>query len=195
MMPVFLSMFIEFFKIGLFSIGGGLATLPFLFELTKKYTWFTAEELTNMIAVSESSPGPIGVNMSTYVGNTIGTAQYGIGGGIIGCIATTIALVLPSIIVILIVASILQKFKENKTVKNLFYGLRAAVAGLLALSVLSVFKENFVVVGATDIFAMVDLKKVALFAVLVFGVFKFKKHPLVYIIIGAVSGILLNFGV
>ena len=181
-MPQLFLMFIEFFKIGLFSVGGGLATLPFMFELADNYKWFTAEELTNMIAVSESSPGPIGVNMATYVGNT----SYGILGGII----TTLALVLPSIIVILIVASILKKFKENKTVKNLFYGLRAAVAGLLTLSVLSVFKENFVINGANEILQMVDYKKIILFALLVFGVFKFKKHPLVYIIIGAGAGIL-----
>ena len=193
-MPVFLLMFIEFFKVGLFSIGGGLATLPFLFELTEKYTWFTAEELTNMIAVSESSPGPIGVNMATYVGNMMGVEIYGIGGGILGGILTTLALVLPSVIVILIVASILEKFKENKTVKNLFYGLRAAVAGLLALSVLSVFKENFYVSGAASLIEMFDYKKIILFAVLMFGVMKFKKHPLVYILIGAGAGILMNFG-
>ena len=183
---IYLTMFIEFFKIGLFSIGGGLATLPFLFELTEKYNWFTAEELTNMIAVSESSPGPIGVNMATYVGNTTN--------GVFGGILTTLALVLPSIIVILIVASILQKFKDNKTVKNLFYGLRAAVAGLLILSVISVFKENFIVSGATKLWMMIDYKKAALFCVLLFLVFKLKKHPLLYIIIGAVTGILLNFG-
>lgn len=185
-MPQLLLMFIEFFKVGLFSVGGGLATLPFMFELAEKYNWFTTEELTNMIAVSESSPGPIGVNMATYVGNTCN--------GIFGGIVITLALVLPSIIVILFVASILKKFKENKTVKNLFYGLRAAVAGLLTLSVLSVFKENFLVEGTTDIIRMIDYKKVGLFAVLVFLVFRYKKHPLVYILLGAGAGILLNFG-
>lgn len=183
---LYLTMFLEFFKVGLFSVGGGLATLPFLFELTKKYSWFTAEELTNMIAVSESSPGPIGVNMATYVGNTTN--------GVLGGILTTFALVLPSLIVILIVASILKKFKENKTVKNLFYGLRAAVAGLLVLSVLSVFQENFVINGTTEILQMLDYKKLGLFAVLVFLVFKLKKHPLLYISIGAVAGIVLNLG-
>lgn len=185
-MPQIILMLIEFFKIGLFSVGGGLATLPFFFELSGKYNWFTIEELTRMIAVSESSPGPIGVNMATYVGNT----SVGIWGGIVA----TIALVLPSIIVILIIAGILQKFKDNKTVKKLFYGLRAAVAGLLALSVLTVLKENFIVPHATDILSMLDFKKTILFAVLVFGVFKFKKHPIVYIAIGAVVGILFNFG-
>lgn len=193
-MPLFVLMFIEFFKVGLFSIGGGLATLPFLFELAEKYNWFTAEELTNMIAVSESSPGPIGVNMATYVGNTIGSELNGVAGGIFGGILTTLALILPSIIVILIVSTILEKFKENKIVKDLFYGLRAAVAGLLALSVANVFIQNFSVSGATEILKMIDYKKIVLFAVLTFMVFKFKKHPLVYILIGAVAGIIFNLG-
>ena len=178
-------MFIEFFKVGLFAVGGGLATLPFLFELANKYNWFTAEELTNMIAVSESSPGPIGVNMATYVGYTTN--------GIWGGVCATLALVLPSIIIILIVSMILQKFKENKYVKYLFYGLRAAVAGLSFLSVMNIFIQNFAVIGATNIWYMIDYKKVALFAVLVFMVFKLKKHPLLYISIGAATGILFNF--
>ncbi len=185
-MMQYLIMFLEFFKIGLFSIGGGLATLPFLFELTEKYDWFTAEELTNMIAVSESSPGPIGVNMATYVGYS--------SGGIWGGILTTLALVLPSIIIILIVSVILEKFKENKYVKYLFYGLRASVAGLLALSVLNVFIQNFTISAAVRILNMIDYKKAMLFAVLTFLVFKFKKHPLLYIAIGAAVGIIFNFG-
>lgn len=181
-----LIMFLEFFKIGLFSIGGGLATLPFLYELTEKYDWFTAEELTNMIAVSESSPGPIGVNMATYVGYNYG--------GIVGGILTTIALILPSVIVILIVSAILEKFKENKYVKYLFYGLRASVAGLLALSVLNVFIQNFTIGGVEGLMNMIDYKKVILFAMLTFMVFKFKKHPILYISIGAAVGIVFNFG-
>ena len=170
---LYITMFLEFFKIGLFSIGGGLATLPFLFELT------------DMIAVSEASPGPIGVNMATYVGYTVG--------GIWGGILVTLALILPSIIVILIVSSILQKFKENKLVKDMFYGLRAAVAGLLAVSVLSVFAQNFVISGAESLWGIIDYKKLGLFAVLVFMVFKFKKHPILYIAIGATVGALLGF--
>ena len=91
----YLTLMLEFFKIGLFSVGGGLATLPFLFDLAEKYNWFTASELTNMIAVSESTPGPIGVNMATYVGNTVG--------GVFGGITTTLSLVTPSLIVIYII--------------------------------------------------------------------------------------------
>ncbi len=182
---LYVTLFIEFFKVGLFAVGGGLATLPFLFELANKYNWFTAEELTNMIAVSESSPGPIGVNMATYVGYTTG--------GVWGGIFTTLALILPSIIVILIVSMILQKFKENKYVKYLFYGLRAAVAGLLFLSVMNVFIQNFTIAGTVNIWNKIDYKKLALFAVLVFMVFKLKKHPLLYISIGAIAGMLFSF--
>lgn len=181
---LYITMFIEFFKVGLFSVGGGLATLPFLFEMADNYNWFTAEELTNMIAVSESSPGPIGVNMATYVGYTTG--------GIWGGILTTLALVMPSIIVILIVSYVLEKFKENKYVKYLFYGLRAAVSGLLFLSVMNVFIQNFAVVGAEGTGNLINYKKVVLFAVLVFMAFKLKKHPLLYISIGAAAGILFN---
>ncbi len=181
----YLIMFFEFFKIGLFSVGGGLATLPFLFEMAEKYSWLTAEELTNMIAVSESTPGPIGVNIATYVGYTAG----GVGAGIMA----TFSLILPSIIVILIVSAILEKFKENKLVKNLFYGLRAAVVGLLFLSVLTIFGQNFLTGEAGSLIGMVDFRKALLFAVLLFMVFKLKKHPLLYLAIGAAVGVLWGF--
>ena len=177
-------LFIEFFKTGLFSIGGGLATLPFLFQMSERYGWFTTEQLTNMIAVSESTPGPIGINIATYVGFTTENL------GVFGAIFTTLSLVLPSILVILIIAGFLEKFKENKYVKNAFYGLRAAVVGLLAYSFLAVIKTTFLVPGAKEILQMVDFRKVAMFAVILFLVLKFKKHPILYIGIGAVCGII-----
>ncbi len=181
---IYLAMIYEFFKVGLFSVGGGLATLPFLFDISERYPWFTADELTNMIAVSESTPGPIGVNMATYAGFKAA--------GVLGGITTTLSLVTPSIIVILIIAGILQKFKDSLLVKDIFYGLRAAVAGLIAVSVVSVLMQNLVVPNADSIMQMIDWRKVVLFGLLVFGVFKFKKHPLLYIGIGAVSGVLLG---
>ena len=100
----FLLIFIEFFKTGLFAIGGGLATIPFLMQMTEKYDWFTTEELSNMIAVSESTPGPIGINMATYVGYSAGSESFGVIGGILGGIFATTALVLPSLIIIMIIA-------------------------------------------------------------------------------------------
>ena len=184
-MNIFLLLFLEFFKTGLFSIGGGLATLPFLFQMAEKYGWFTTEQLTNMIAVSESTPGPIGINIATYVGFT--TEHLGVPGAIFA----TLSLVLPSILVILIIAGFLEKFKENKTVKTVFYGLRAAVAGLLAVSFLTVLKTTFLIPEAQTLLQMLNFKKLALFAVLLFLVLKFKKHPILYIAIGAAAGVLL----
>ncbi len=174
----YLTLIFEFFKIGLFSVGGGLATLPFLFDLSQKYNWFTAEELTNMIAVSESTPGPIGVNMATYVGNTVG----GIPGGII----TTLSLVAPSLIVIFIIAGFLNKFRDNIYVKDLFYGLRAAVAGLIGSAVVLVLLQTLITARA------LDTTKFLLFVILTVCVLKFKKHPIVYIAAGAVAGIVFK---
>ena len=114
----------EFFKTGLFALGGGLATIPFLMEMPAKYGWFTAAELTDIIAVSESTPGPIGVNMATYAGFKTG--------GLPGAFTATFGLVLPSIIVILIIAKFLSGFAEKPLVKHIFYGLRPAVCALIA---------------------------------------------------------------
>lgn len=183
-MQLYLTIFWEFFKTGLFSIGGGLATLPFLFKMSENYGWFSTEQLTNMIAISESTPGPIGVNIATYVGFTIS--------GVLGALYATLSLVLPSIIVILIIAGFLEKFKENKTVKTVFYGLRPAVVGMLAVSLLTVVRTTFLIPEAQSILASVDYVKVAVFAVLLFGVMKFKKHPIIYIAIGAVCGIIFK---
>ena len=118
-MNIYILLFLEFFKTGLFSIGGGLATLPFLYDIADKYPWFDRAVLADMIAVSESTPGPIGINMATYVGYETG--------GILGGILATVALVLPSVIIIIIIAKFLNKFNENKIVKSAFYGLRPAV--------------------------------------------------------------------
>lgn len=182
-----LTIFIEFFSTGLFSIGGGLATLPFLFKMSDTYGWFTHEQLTNMIAISESTPGPIGVNIATYVGYTIENA------GLPGAIFTTLSLVLPSLIVILIIAGFLTKFKENKTVKTVFYGIRPAVIGLLSVSVTTVLNTAFDFSSLIAFISVSNLIKLAVFALMLFGVFKFKKHPIVYIAIGALIGIIFKF--
>ena len=121
---IYIQLFYEFFKTGLFAIGGGMATLPFLYDMADKTGWFTAAQLSDMIAISESTPGPIGVNMATYVGYTTG--------GIIGGIIATIGLIAPSIIIILIVAFFLKSFRENKYVDAAFYALRPASTGLIA---------------------------------------------------------------
>ncbi|MBQ2932177.1 MAG: chromate transporter [Clostridia bacterium] len=179
----YILMIYEVFKVGLFSVGGGLATLPFWFELAKKYPdWIAEKEITDMIAVAESTPGPIGVNMATYAGFQ--------STGVLGGIVATLSLILPSIIVILIVAKILKKFKDSVLVKDLFYGLRASVAGLICASTLNILLQNLTVQGVQTF--SFDYKKVILFAGILLGVLKFKKHPLVYIALGAAFGVLFG---
>ena len=191
---LYLNLFIEFLKTGLFSIGGGLATIPFLMEMGEKFGWFSAEELSNMIAVSESTPGPIGINMATYVGYTTGSAEFGVVGGILGALTATVALVLPSLIVIMIIAGFLQKFKDNKLVKDTFYVLRPAVIGMLGVSLASMITPLVYISGAATILASINYKSIILFALMLFGILKFKKlHPIVFIAIGAAVGIIFKF--
>ena len=136
---IFLRLFFEFFKTGLFSIGGGLATIPFLQDMGEATGWFTNQELTTMIAVSESTPGPMGVNMATYVGYHMGcNTVLGPAGGILGAVIATLGLVAPSIIVILIIARFLQKFRHSRTVEAAFQGLRPASTALIVVAGLSV---------------------------------------------------------
>ncbi len=208
----FLILIVEFFKTGLFAVGGGLATIPFLKQMAERYYetygWFSVPELTDMIAVSESTPGPIGVNMATYAGFNMGYANGGDGGilgiltGVLGGIAATLALITPSIIIILIVAKFLERFKSNKLVDGAFYGIRPCSAALIAAAMLdvllmSVFSEATKAVNlgslAIDVPQTVNLVGIAFFAIMIPIVIKFKKlHPIVFIAIGAVVGVVLK---
>ena len=136
---LYLQLFWEFFKTGLFAIGGGMATLPFLYDMADKTGWFTRAQLADMIAVSESTPGPIGVNMATYVGFLTG--------GVPGAVTATVGLIAPSVIVILIVAAFLQEFRDSKYVAGAFYGLRPASTALITAAGLVVVRETFWLTG------------------------------------------------
>ncbi len=188
-MNIYILLFLEFFKTGLFSIGGGLATLPFLYNMADKYPWFDRAMLADMIAVSESTPGPIGINMATYVGYETG--------GIIGGILATVALVLPSVVIIIVIAKFLNKFNENKMVKSAFYGLRPAVTALIATAGFEVLKisiftfEKFA--QSHSIVDILNIKSTILFATLFFITNKFKSHPLVIIGGAAIVGIIFKF--
>ena len=174
---IYLQLFWEFFKTGLFALGGGMATVPFLFDIGARTGWFTASELADMIAISESTPGPIGVNMATYVG--FRTA------GILGGIVATIGLVTPSVIIILIVAKILSRFRDNPIVDTVFKYLRPAVIGLIMFALWQLVPLTFL--GADR---NILILPVIAFAVLLFCLLKFKKvHPIVWIGVGAVFGI------
>ena len=185
---IFLYLFIEFFKTGLFSIGGGLATIPFLTAMSEKWGWFTRETLGNMIAVGESTPGPIGVNMATYVGYTVGYDKLGTPGAILGGFIATFALVLPSIIIILIVARILKAFKENKFVSRSFYAIRPAVTGMIATAAVAMIKSGVFTKVGDSLLKMLDIKAAILFAVLLVCTNKIKLHPIFYIIIAGTVG-------
>lgn len=193
---IFLELFVRFFFVGLFAIGGGLATLPFLQSMGETTGWFTASDISDMIAISESTPGPIGVNMATYVGYQTGEA-FGSFGGFIGGVIATLGLIAPSVIVIIIVSNMLKKFKDSKYVQYAFYGLRAASVGLVASACLGVAKIAFfsseVMSETGNFFMAVDYKSIILAAVVFFCVTKFKKlHPIVLILFSAVVGIALK---
>lgn len=193
----FLLLFYEFFKTGLFAIGGGMATLPFLTDMAGKYPWFDINQLSDMVAISESTPGPIGVNMATYAGYTAGFTEAGIMGGVLGALTATVGLVTPSIIVILIVAKFLNKFQNNELVVYSFYTLRPAVTALIAAAGLSIIlpalfnMELYTVSGVIgDLFNWVAI---ALFAVIMVGQTIWKKlHPIVFIVFAAVIGIIFQ---
>lgn len=192
---LYLKLFIEFFKTGLFAVGGGMATIPFLYDMSAATGWFTEQDLANMIAVGESTPGPIGVNMATYVGYVTG-AQNGVFGSILGAVVATLGLVTPSVIVILIIAAFLKNFRDNLYVNDAFYGLRPASAGLIASAGIGVAVSNFFITEAGWSFGAVNWKGLALFAVLWVLTNKVKKvkglHPIVFILGSAVVGILFQ---
>lgn len=191
---IYLLLFLEFFKVGLFTIGGGLAALPFLYELAGKYDWFTTSDITNMIAISESTPGPIAVNMATYAGYH--TA------GVLGGILATLGNIMPAIIIVLIVAQYLERFKGSRQVQAGFYGVRPAVAALITFALISVvrvslFTTTQVAPAPSDSLATAiyqiqpDPIAFVLFVVFLILILAFNKHPILYIAGGAVAGIFL----
>ena len=191
---IYLRLFWEFFKVGLFSVGGGLATLPFLYSLGAKTGWFSTADVANMLAVSESTPGPIGVNMATYAGFDCA--------GVLGGVVATLGLVTPSVIVIVLIAMALQAFRTNKYVDAAFYTLRPASTGLIAAAGWSVFALVLVNLDAYRAsYQLADLlqwKNLLLFAViwvLTNLVKPLKKlHPVVFLALAAVVGIVFRLG-
>lgn len=191
---IYLRLFWEFFKVGLFSVGGGLATLPFLYSLGAKTGWFSTADVANMLAVSESTPGPIGVNMATYVGFDCG--------GVLGGVVATLGLVTPSVIVIVLVAMALQAFRTNKYVDAAFYTLHPASTGLIAAAGWSVFALVLLNLDAVstsyriaDLFRWKNLILFAVIWVLTNLVKPVKKlHPVVFLALAAVVGIVFRLG-
>ncbi len=182
---IYLRLFWEFFQTGLFAVGGGMATLPFLYDISDRMGWFTHAQLADMVAVSESTPGPIGVNMATYVG----FLTAGVGGAVVA----TLGVITPSIIVILIIFAFLQRFRDSAYVKGAFYGLRPASTGMILAAGVLVVKASFLPDGTL---ASVDWRMLALAAVLAVLTNAVKKtkdlHPIVFILGSAVVGMVLG---
>ena len=186
---IYLRLFWEFMKIGLFAVGGGMATLPFLKELGERTGWFAQDLITDMIAISESTPGPIGINMATYVGcNTA---------GFLGGVIATLGEMFPALIIVVLISKSLEKFRSSTIVGDAFYGLRPAVTGLIAAAGIGVMQVTMLQIelyrqtGA--VLDILNWKKLVLFAAAFLGVRKLRWHPVAFIAISAVIGILFRF--
>jgi chromate transporter len=187
---IYLRLFWEFFKTGLFSVGGGLATLPFLYDMGERTGWFSAQQVADMLAVSESTPGPIGINMAVYTGFT----SAGIGGSI----CALAGIVTPSIIVIILIAAFLKAFHNNRYVQGVFYGIRPTSTGLIAAAGLTVAVGALLNLDAWDglarFWTVLDWKAIVLALAVVFVSQKWKKlHPAVLILACAVIGAVFRF--
>ena len=194
-------LFWEFCKTGLFAIGGGMATVPFLREIADKTGWFTAGQLADMIAVSESTPGPLGVNMATYVGYTVGSSQLGSPWmGIVGAVVATLGLIFPSIIIVLCISFFLKRFRTSTLVDAALYGLRPASVALISAAGVEIVL--FAILRVDSIYqigaAQLSWKSVLLAAGVYAGtnlIPKLKKlHPIWFILLSAIAGIVLKMG-
>ncbi len=194
-MMIYLRLFWEFLKIGLFSVGGGMATLPFLYDLADKTGWFTGAQVADMLAVSESTPGPIGINMATYTGYTVA--------GVPGAVLASVGIILPGLALVLIITAMLEKFRKNRYVEGAFYGLRPASVALITAAGLLVAKITFLDEALLEAYSgggflsLISWKAVILAAVLLVLTRWFKPtkklHPVIFIAASAVVGIIFAF--
>lgn len=170
---IYALLFYEFFKIGLFAIGGGAVTIPFLFDLTEKHNWFTTAQLTDMIAIAESTPGPLGVNMATFAGFQ--------SAGILGGIIATFGLVLPSVVIIIWISKLLKQFSCNPHVQTLLASIRPGVLALIIFAGWQIARIS-----------IVNLLSLIIFCVLTVLIYFYKKSPIFYILISAAAGIIFK---
>ena len=166
-------LFFEFFKTGLFSVGGGYATMPFLLDISRNYDWYSLHELANMTAISVITPGPVGVNMATYTGFKVM--------GTFGSLIATLALVLPSYIIVILISKILKKFEDNFYVKSTIYSLKPAGCGMLTAVGLHLAKNS-----------LLDIPSFVIFAILFYLTLDFKKNPLYFFLVGGIIGIIVK---
>lgn len=182
---ILLILFLTFFKIGAFTFGGGYAMLPLIQEEVIKNAWALEEDLINFIAVSESTPGPFAINMATYIGS--------VQGGILGAVCATLGVVVPSFVVILIVAKCYDKFKESRIVQGCMVGLKSAVIGLISAAILSMAETVFLPDGVKGFtFDSSLVVSAAIFVTMLILAIK-KAHPILIVCISAVCGILSGY--
>lgn len=183
---IYVKLFWEFFQTGLFAVGGGMATLPFLYDIADRTGWFTHQQLADMIAVSESTPGPIGINMATYSGY--------ITAGLPGAVTATVGLITPSIIVILVIAAFLYAFHENKYVNAIFYGLRPASAAMITAAGIVVARVTFF---DGEFANGISIKPLVLAVILLVFTHAIKRtrnlHPIIWIIFSAIIGVAFGY--
>ena len=173
-MNLFIQLFLQFFHVGVFSFGGGYATLPFLYDIAEKYHWYSAKQLTDMLAISSITPGPIGVNVATFAGFA--------NCGILGSLIATTAIILPSYIIVTIVYKVLDKFRTNRNVKGAIRGLKPAGCALLsAVGIKLLFTSNLHLLGTLILVAFVVAS------------LKQKHDPLFYLGISAVLGLVIGY--
>ena len=186
---IYLTLYFEFLKIGLFAFGGGLATIPFFYQLSYKTGWFSVADIVNMFAISQVTPGAPGINMATFAGFHVG--------GVLGAVAATLGIVMPALLIIIAMAGILKKFMDNKYFKSAFKGMAAGVCALITVAVLHIAMSGLVkteiYLSTGNIADLVSTKALVLFAVLLIAINRFRIHPFFYICISAVLGIFVKF--
>ena len=186
---IYLRLYLEFFKIGLFAVGGGFTALPFIRQLAEKYGWITERQILDMIAISESTPGSMSVNSATFVGNkTV---------GVLGGLVATAGVVTPSVIVILLIAHYFLRFSGTSTIRSMFPGIRPAVTGLIAAVGFEVARIVLVSIDKLEltstILSVLNIKMVILFGIVLYLMIKYKKHPIIYLLGLAIIGIIFKF--
>lgn len=170
---IYVKLFLEFFHIGLFSFGGGYATLPFLYHIADVQKWYTAKQLSDMIAISSITPGPVGVNVATFAGYLTS--------GVSGALVATMSVILPSLIIVVIISKLLEQFKHNKYVQSVIYTLKPAGCGLLAAVGVDMFVNN------------INLLGMFLLAGLFWASLTEKRDPLFYLAVSALVGLIAGF--
>lgn len=171
---LYLQLFVQFFHVGVFSFGGGYATLPFLYDIAEKFHWYSSKQLTDMLAIASITPGPVGVNVATFAGFSTS--------GILGSLIATTAVILPSFIIVTIVSKVLDKFKTNRNVQGAIRGIKAAGCALLtSVGIKLLFTSNLYLLGTI------------LLLIFVITSFVKKQDPLFYLGVSAIIGFGLGY--